>query len=56
MEIIFNSNANSFLDLYESEIIILNQVKLCETQEDVLYFLDEYGLTKEDVANAGINI
>lgn len=56
MEIIFNSNANSFLDLYESEIIFLNQVKLCETQEDVLYFLDEYGLTKEDVANAGINI
>ena len=53
MKLIFNSNAKSFLELYDPNIIFLNPTKIAETSSDVDYFLDEFGLTKEDLKAAG---
>lgn len=49
MRLLFDSTCNKFLDLYDPNITFLDEAKICEDSYSVKYFLEETGLTLEEV-------
>lgn len=49
MKLLFDSTCNRFLDLYEPEIIFLDEAKICEDSYAVEYFMEETGLTLKEI-------
>lgn len=56
MKLILSSNTKNFLEIFSPDIIFLDDTRLAETAQDVIYFLEEYGLEKEDLINAGLKM
>lgn len=49
MEMMFSSANTDFLELYEPEIILLDNARIAEDSSEVDYFLEETGLTIEEL-------
>lgn len=49
MKVLFDSTCNRFLDLYEPDIIFLSEAKICEDAYSVKYFMDDTGLSLEEI-------
>ena len=56
MRLLFDSTCNRFLDLYEPNIVFLDEAKICEDSYSVDYFMEETGLSiKEIKEDLGFN-
>lgn len=49
MRLLFDSTCNRFLDIYDPNIIFLDEAKICEDSYAVEYFLEETGLTLKEI-------
>ena len=49
MKLMFNSESKHFLELYEPEITFCDGAEICADSQAVNYFLDEVGLTSQEV-------
>ena len=56
MKLLFDSHFNHFLDLYEPDIVFLDDVHVAEDAEAVQWYLDDWGLTRDDLKNAGLRV
>ena len=54
MEIMFDSANKNFLKLYEPTITFLDEAEIVIGEREVIEFLEDYGLTKEDLKNVGM--
>ena len=49
MELMFSSNNKKFLDLYEPNIIFLDDYYIAEEEYTTAWFLEENNITKEEI-------
>lgn len=56
MKLMFDSHFRKFLEIYEPEITLLDELHLAEDEESVRWFLEDNELTKEQLKEAGISI
>ena len=49
MKLLFDSTCNRFLDLYDPNIIFLDEAKICEDSYAVEYFLEDTGLSLKEI-------
>lgn len=54
MELMFTTNSKNFLDIYESEIVFLDNFYFAEEPHAVNAFLEEYGFSIEDLKQLGL--
>lgn len=56
MELMFSSNNKKFLDLYEPNIIFLDDYYIAEEEYTTAWFLEENNITKEEIKDLGLKI
>lgn len=56
MQIMIKSSEDNILNIFKPKIVFLDDVFIAEEESSVNAFLEDYGLEKEDVKNAGLKI
>ena len=51
MKILLDSTCRNFLNLYEPNIIFLDEAKICEDSYSVKYFIEDTGLNMDEIKN-----